>query len=208
MADTEKGFFIPHPEFQPLITYREVERSPLLIIRQTHALLGLYYRGAIRNPQPATDYLRDYTMEYLKVAEEGSATLYSREGKLNVQILDLEIREAAQHAFVVFAHLPDKARSPFLPQGFSRHSGTLSAPETRDQFLARIKELKNGILQIVIGKVEPYATLEAYPSLLRTFKFFEVGNELPVKLTDDERKQERLERERFNDLLGGIDISL
>lgn len=207
MADLEKDFFTPNrANFQPVIGYREIEKSPPLVVRQTNALLGLYYHGAIRNPKPAKDYLHDYTLGYLKAAEEGSAVVYDRVGHAALDI-DLETREAARFALVVLACLPDRAKSPFLPKGFSRR-GMLRAPETQDQFLARIKELKVGIWQIVEGNVEAYTTLETYPPVLRVFKFFEVGSDLPVKLTDDEKKQEQLEREKFNDLLGGIDTSI
>lgn len=207
MADPEKGFFTSnYANFQPVIDYREVEKSPPLVVRQTNTLLGLYYNGAIRNPKPAKDYLHDYTLGYLKAAEAGSAIVYDRVGHAALDI-DLETREAARYALVVLAYLPDQAKSPFLPKGFSRR-GMLRAPETQDQFLARIKELKVGIWQIVEGNVEPHVTLEACPTVLRVFKFFEVGSDLPVKLTVDERKQEQLEREKFNDLLGGVDISM
>lgn len=208
MTDLENGFCLPHhEEFQSVIGYREIEKSPPLVARQTHTLLGLYSQGAIRNPRPARDYLEDYTLEYLKAAEAGSGILYDQTGNLKPQEIDLETREAASHAFVVLAHLPDKATSPFLPLGFSR-KGMLAAPTTKEQFLARIKELKIGLWQIADGNLSPHATLEAYPSLLRVCKFFEVGNGLLVRLTDDEIKQEGSERERFNDLLGGIDTSL
>lgn len=186
-------------EFQPVIGYREIEKSPPLVVRQTYTLLGLYYQGAIRNPQPARDYLHDYTLEYLKAAKEGSYNLYDQIGQLALQEIDLEIREAAHHAFVILAHLPDRSSSPYLPKGFSRR-GMLRAPTTLNQFLARIRGLKVGIWQIAEGEVEPYATLEAYPPILRVFKFFEVGSSLPVRLTDDEKKQEQLEREKLSDL--------
>ncbi|GEM_PF-1804525 len=208
MTDIEKGFSLPHPtEFQPVIGYREIEKSPPLVVRQTHTLLGLFHQGAIRNPEPARDYLQDYTLGYLKAAEVGSDILYDQLDQFNVQEIDLETREAASHAFIVLAHLPDKATSPFLPKGFSRR-GMLKAPTTREEFLAKITELKVCIWQVVVGEVAPRATLEAYPPILRTFKFFEVGNELPVKLTDEEIKQEKLERERFNDFLGGVNTSI
>jgi len=211
MADIEKDFFVPHQsEFQPVIGYREMEKSPHFVVRQTHTLLGLYYQGVIRNSgnsKPAKDYLHDFTLGYLEAAEEGSSTLCNQIGEIITSDIDLETREAAHYAFVVFAYLPDKARSPYLAKGFSR-KGMLKAPTTQRQFLTRIKELRVVIQQVVAGEVKPHTTLEARPPVLRTFKFFEVGNELPVKLTNDEKKQEQLEREKFNDLLGGIDISL
>lgn len=208
MTDIENSFCLPHrEEFQPVIGYREIKKSPPLVVRQTHTLLGLFYQGAIRNPEPARDYFKDYTIGYLKAAEDGSYVLFDKTGQLIAQEVDLETREAASHAFVILAHLPDRATSPFLPNGFSRR-GMLVAPTTQEQFLARIKELKIGLWQISDGNINPYATLEADPHILRVFKFFEVGNGLLVKLTADEREQEQLKREEFNDLLGGINTSL
>lgn len=208
MTDIENGFCIPfREEFQPVIGYREIEKSPPLVVRQTHTLLGLFYQGAIRNPEPARHYFKDYTLGYLKAAEEGSPVLFDKTGPLIAQEIDLETREAASHAFVVLAHLPDEATSSFLPNGFSRR-GMLAAPTTKDQFLARIKELKIGLWQIVDGNLSPHATLEADLPLLRVCKFFEVGSGLLVRLTADEREQEQLKREEFNDLLGGIDTSI
>lgn len=203
MTDPERGFFVPHAEFQAVIGYRDVEKSPPLVVRQTNTLLGLYHSGVIRNPGLAKDYFHDYTLDYLKAAEEGSSALYYSidEG------IDPEIREAAGHAYVVFSQLPDRSSSYYHPKGFSR-VGALRPPSSQRQYLSRIRELGLGIWQVVDGQVEPNATLEAYPPILRTFKFFEVGGNLPIRLTPDERKQEQIDREKFNDFLGGIDISL
>lgn len=211
MADNEKDFFVPHqPGFQSIIGYKDIEKSPSFVVSQTHALLRFFYQGIIqkmiRNSKLAEAYLHDYTLGYLEAAEEGSSTLYNQIGGVVTPDIDLETREAAHYAFVVMANLPDMAKSPYLAKGFSK-KGMLKAPTTQRQFVTRIRELRVSIQQVVAGKVKPHVTLEAYPPVLRTFKFFEVGNELPVKLTDDERKQEMIERERFNDLLGGIDIS-
>lgn len=208
MADIEKSFFVPNrDDFQPIIGYREVVKSPQVVVRQTNTLLGLYYQGAIRDPDQAKSYLCEYTLGYLNAAEEGSDLLYERFGQFTGQDIDLETKEAADYTLVVLACLPDRAKSPFLPNGFSR-SGMLKPPTTRVQFLTSIRELKIGIRQVVIGDIEPYATLEAYPAVLRVFNFFEVGSRLPMRLMDDEKKYERIEREKFNDLLGGIDISI
>ncbi|MDO8638767.1 MAG: hypothetical protein Q7R43_04275 [Candidatus Daviesbacteria bacterium] len=208
MSGQENGFFTLYNDtFQPVVGYKETEKSPLLVVRQTHTLLELYYRGAISNPKPAKDYLHDYTLGYLKSAEEGSGAYYDRFGQFTVKDVDLEAREAAGHALVVLSCLPDQTKSPFLPKGFSRR-GMLKAPETHDQFLKRMKELKIGIWDVVEGHVEPNATLEAYPKTLRVFKFFEVGSRLPINLTESEKKIAIIEREKFNDLLGGIDTSV
>lgn len=133
-------------------------------------------------------------------------TIYNRKGLIR-EDLDLETREIAHHAFIVFANLSDNLASRFLPNGFSKR-GMLKAPETREDFLKRIEELKIGIWQVVEGKVEPRTTLEAYPRLLRTYGFFRVGSTLPIRMSEDEKKKEKMKIEEFNDLLKGIDISL
>ncbi|MBI2019234.1 hypothetical protein HYS95_01015 [Candidatus Daviesbacteria bacterium] len=208
MADSERDLFVPNKfNFQSVIGYREVEKSPPVVVRQTHTLLGLYYQGVIRNSEPAQEYLHDYTLGYLKAAADGAPAYYEQIKGQSVHEVDLETREATDYAAVIMSFLPDKAKSAIYPQGFSK-KGSLKPPATLEEFLERIKELRIGVWLVVVGDVEPRTTLEAYPPLLRTFKFFEVGNRLPVKLTDDERKQETLEREKFNDLLGEIDISL
>lgn len=173
-------------KFQEVIGYREPEKSPFIVVRQTDALLRLFYSGAIHRPGLARDYFHDYTISYLKEAEKGSGALYDGQGNL-VPDVDLETREAADHALVVFTHMHDRATSPFLPKGFSKR-GMLGAPTTHRQFLARIKELKIGIWQVVEGRVQPYATLEVSPRLLRIFKFFEVGTNLPLKLIESAEK--------------------
>lgn len=177
-----------------------------MVAKQTSALLELFYQGAIHKPDLARDYFHDYTLSYLRKAEEGMGTIYNRKGLIR-EDLDLETREIAHHAFIVFANLSDNLASRFLPNGFSKR-GMLKAPETREDFLKRIEELKIGIWQVVEGKVEPRTTLEAYPRLLRTYGFFRVGSTLPIRMSEDEKKKEKMKIEEFNDLLKGIDISL
>lgn len=193
-------------EFQPVIRYKNYEKSPAVIAAQTCTLLELYYQGAIHQPELAKDYFQNYTLFYLKKAEEGTDTLYDRKGAVYRE-LDLEVKEVSHHAFIVFAHLPDSMTSRFLPMGFSR-KGMLRAPRTKDEFLKRVEEIKIGIWQTVEGDIEPRTTLEAYTPLLRTYGFFKVGSKLPIRMLEDEKKKERMEKEKFNDLLDGINVSL
>ena len=207
MADQEREIFLPQGhEFQSVVGYRDWSRMPSVVARQTNALLDLLHQNALPNLGPARYYLGKYTLEYLKRAEGGSGILYDNKGFLKEGI-DLEVREAATHAYVVFGHLPDMVQSPFVPKGFSRR-GMLRAPETRDEFLNRIKELKIGLWNVIAGEVAPQATLEAYPPLMRTFGFFKVGGDLPIRLSDSERVIDQIEREKFNDFLGGMNVSL
>lgn len=207
MANYENEIVLPRGQaFQAVIGYRDPDRIPPLVARQTSTLLSLFHQGAIYKPDLAIDYLRGYALNYLNMAEKGVDAVYDRTSS-SFEEFDVEVTEAADFAYVIFAHLPGLVKSPWLPNGFSRR-GMLKAPETEKEFLGRIRELKIGIWQVVGGEMEPQTTLEAYPSLLRTFGFFKVGGELPIKLSEDERKMEAMGRERFNDLLGGIDVSL
>lgn len=104
-------------EFQPVVGCREFEASPFVVVKQTNTLLGLFNQGAIRKPELAKDYFHDYTFNYLKAAEEGSGALYDAEGIL-LQDVDLEVREAAHHTFVVFAWMHQIANHLFYPRDF------------------------------------------------------------------------------------------
>ncbi|MDO8621339.1 MAG: hypothetical protein Q7R31_03605 [Candidatus Levybacteria bacterium] len=208
MLEFERRFSAPQsPEFQPIIGYREFEKSPWIVVKQTNALLELFNKGVIRKPGPAKEYFRDYTFQsYLTRAEEGSAVLYDDQKQSHTDV-DLETREATRHALVVFAWMRDRTKSPFLPKGFSR-KGMLKPPMTQEEFMKRIREMKITILQVVEGNIQSHVTPEAHPAFLRTFKFFEVGSDLPIKLAPDEKEREKIAKDKFNDLLRGIDISL
>ena len=84
----------------------------------------------------------------------------------------------------------------------------LRAPSTKKQFLKRVRELKVTLWQVVDGGMDSHATLETYPPFLRTFNFFEVGSRLPIQSAPDQREQDKLAKDKFDELLSGIDISL
>jgi len=194
-------------EFQPVIKYKDFAKSPAMIVKQTCLLIDLSLQGVtIPKSDMMKDYLQDYTLFYLRKAEKGVDTIYDRKEAV-FKDLDLETKEAAHHAFIIFAHLPDNMTSRFLPNGFSRR-GMLKAPVTKDEFLSKIEEIKIGLWQILDGKMQPQTTLEAYPRFLRTYGFFKVGSNLPMKMSEDEKKKEQIEREKFEDILKDIKISL
>lgn len=208
MADMEKKIYSPQQsqEFQPIIKYKDAEKSPIMIASQTWTLLGLLHQGAIRKPELAKDYLHDYTFPYLNQAEKGCNTLFDRKGKV-FEDIDLETKEAAHHAFIVFAHMPDQMTSAFLPMGFSRRIGMLKAPATKDEFLDKIEEIKIEVWRTADGRVNPGATLEAFPRLLRTYGFFRIGSMLPIKQTESEQKKEQIEKEKFEEFLKDVNVS-
>ena len=195
-------------EFSKRVYFYDPEKSPLLVASQTFTLLSLFRQQAIRKPDLAKDYFRDYTMNYLDRARDGSDIIYNKEG-ITPEIEDMAIKEASHHALVVFAHLHANLKSRFLPDGFSRR-GILKAPETKDEFLRRIEEIKIGVWQIMETKFDfdDEIFLNARSLSLKAYGFFRVGSELPIKLPEDEKKKEQMEKEKFNDLLEGIDVRL
>ncbi len=203
----EKGeFYLPNrTEFQSVITYKDASKSPPLVVRHTHNLLGLFYQGVNVNPQPAQDYLRSHSLDYFNSAIEGSSSLYDRFGALKE--VELEAREAAHHALVVFSFMRERAKSQFFPVGFSS-KGILRAPATHREYIRRMRELQAGIAQVATGMVHPRTILETNPALFRVFKFFEVGSELEIKLTESEEKQKKMQTEQLNELLGDSQIDL
>lgn len=215
----KENFFIPRQrELRLIADDRDHEKSPSVVVKQTDTLLRLFYQGVINKPGPAKEYLHDYTINaYLKKAEKGSVSIYDKSGQSHDEIDSTE-EEAARHAFSVFAHMPDKAKSHFLPKGYSRRL-MLKAPGTQGEFSTRIKELKFIIWQVVEGIFDSHVSLEAYPSRFRTYQFFEVANGLPMSLTlnEDEAKREqednkkiaeKIAKRKLENLLGDIDVTL
>jgi hypothetical protein len=203
----ERKIIRPEPhEFQRVIKYKEFAKSPTMIVKQTNMLLELLYNGALVKTDYAKDYIHDYSFLYVRKAEEGADTIYDKKGEVSSD-LNLETTETAHHAFVVFAHLPDKMTSNFLPDGFSR-KGMVRAPETKDEFMGRLEELKVGLWQVLDGGVVAKATLEAHPRLLRTYGFFSVGSKLPIRESESEQKKLQMEKEKFEELIKDVKISL
>jgi len=207
MIDDERNLWVPQPE-QVLsrVEYRDWNRSPAVIIRKTNELFKLCSGGMVGDPRPAKKYFKDYTFGFFDQAKQGSASLYDRLGT-EKEGIDLEVREAADYAHVVFGHMHEMTTSPYLPMGFSRR-GMLKAPEDRAAFLKRIDELKIGVWNFTEGLADSRVVFDGRPWILRTSSFFNVGSHIPMSLPDSEAVLAQLERNKFNDLLGGMNISL
>jgi len=178
MFSPEMGMIRP-PDSRPIGVFKSLEEFPDIgIVRHTDELLDNYYYG-MRSHQEIGSYLQDTTMPYLRRAEGGSSTVYNREGELPEGVA-FDSADSAHHAFVVLAVLSDKMTSPLLPNGFSKR-GVLRAPETREEYLRRIRELKFGVWQIAEAIMKPRTNLMSHPAFLRTFAFFRVASELPLK---------------------------
>lgn len=182
--------------------YRNLDIPPVLVTRTTHTLLEFYQNGQMRDHNKARAFFLRETVPYLKAAEVGSRVIF-RPGRVCFERQELETAEAADHAQAVFSALPEYMDSDFMPNGYSR-IGTLRPPQTRGEYVLRIRELRAGIRQVGERKIEPGTHLDGNPALLRTFGFFRVASELPFKSKTDESKTKPITESRFNSLLGGV----
>lgn len=200
MAGPEGALLIPQ-RFEPE-AYRNLDIPPVLVTRTTHTLLEFYQNGQMRDHEKARAFFLRETVPYLKAAEVGSRVIF-RPGRVCFERQELETAEAADHAQAVFSALPEYLTSDFMPEGYSR-TGTLRPPQTRGEYVFRIRELRAGIRQVGEREMDPEMHLDGNPILLRTFGFFKVASELPFKSKTDEAKTNPISEARFNALLGEV----
>lgn len=198
MAILENGCYIPD-NFQAVVGYRDYEQSPIRVVTQTSDLLDIYFRGSFINTNPLKKYLMEMTLGYLHRAEQGFYIFADKTSKLSredfkavtkdsrayLQKPDIESNEAFGHSLVIFSCLPEFTSQGFLAHGFSRRQ-TLCPPETTLEFLGRIRELRREVGKIARGERETDSPIQADDALLRTYVFFKVGSNLPVKLSENE----------------------
>ncbi len=162
--------------FQPHIGYRDFERSPFVVTTQTFELLELHNLGIISNFSAGRDYLKDFTADYIRKAEDNCDLIFDRSGK-HIDNTDVELREAVVHAYTVFSWLPDMTAIPavdVLKDGFARN-GMLKSPLERDEFKIRTRELKIELAKIAFGTTGLNRYSELGMSFFRTYTFFKVA---------------------------------
>lgn len=179
MVRTESEMLLPHEQQIPR-GHRRLEDYPgTQIAQQTHVLLNLIKDGRLRNPRSAKDFLEGETFDYLKAAQNGSLSLFNWRGIL-FEDVDLTIGDAAHHAFVVFAAIPDNP-PPFQSERDKiLWRSKFEVPKTRDDFLWRLRELRVEVGKMAEGRVKPGTPFSDEPPLFRTFGFFKVASELPL----------------------------
>lgn len=192
--------------FQPIPGYEDIQRAPYAVVSQTDLLLRLYSEKAIRQPEIARGYLKEYALGFLDATTRGVARVFTKD-KTIIDAQPLDINEAADFTNVVFAWMHYFATSRLLPNGFSRR-GMLQAPTTRKEFVQRTTEIKRELAFIVAGLRDHDMPLETNPSSLRTHTFFHVGAIIPLKFPDSKRELEEKEKEVFDRLLGNTNIDL
>ena len=181
------------------------EYAGIAIARQTNTLLDLLHRGEIRFPKPARDYLEGYTFDYLTQAQKGSLALYNWRGIL-FDDTDPQLGDAAHHAQVVFSVLPTYGMDLYPAHYKTAIGNALEAPKKRDDFLQRIRELRTVIWQMAEGIIPAGTSMNESLQVWRTFRFFRVASELPIKSTTDESKIQPMTEERFNKLLADVSL--
>jgi len=205
----ERGRF--KSEFQSKPVYKEPERSPFVVVGQTYNILKLYAAN-LPNRSPAEEYLKNYTLAYIRTAEFNTDSIFNSN---NIPIkVDLESREAASHAYTVFGSIPELTTIPSIPalkNGFSKR-GILRAPGTKEEYLSRTREIKVELARIVNGVTPPGDIMRtARFSLLRTLVFFRVGALLQPDFHFSPGEKEILdrqeeEREKINKMMQDIDM--
>ncbi len=203
----EDGSNLGH--FEPTPGWRDIENSPSEAVVQTSKYLDLYLNGPLNNPEIASHFLRDITFPYLTRTLQGlSAIVNVSEPGISLNWTgavshftgreDVEDIEAAGYSLVVFSKMPDLP-STVLPKGYSRR-GFLRPPSTKQEFFARVEELRKTVYRIEKGQVIGCVDFELMHDvrLARTLAFFKTGALLPKILPDRDRL-------RFHKILDDIE---
>lgn len=194
--------------FETVPKYKDLQRVPNTVVKQTHATLGLYRRQILPDTNHAEEYLRGYTFPFLDNAVKGAGIIFER-NKASKTVPDKEVTEAADLSNVIFSCMPELAKFRYLPNGFSRR-GMLHPPDNKEKFIQRIDEIRYQIAFIVSGLREVSTPLKTSTATFRAMTFFKVGNMLPdhfSKNSVQEKAPDALGREYINKLLEGIQIN-
>nr|MBI5455523.1 hypothetical protein [Candidatus Levybacteria bacterium] len=198
------AFNLSWQRFEAYPTYGDLDRAPKTVVTQTDSMIQLLNAGVV--PQDLIqNYLLNYTVPFLVSAANGIKRVYDQE-IASVISLPVETSEAADFTNIVFSWMHYFARSRYLPDGFSKR-GILRAPQTEREFIRRIVELKDGVLEIADGKKSRGTFLESSPQALRIYTFFKVGSSMPLKFIESDRERREHESDILGKLLDGIDTS-
>lgn len=222
MARPESGYT---PAFQEVISYPDYALSPANVTTHTADVLDFYFESGVGNLDPARDYLRNVTLPFLRnaqkgfvhqvgavdrlglISEEDYQMIAQRKERFGNEELDPLEHEAFGYTLVTFSALPEVAKHPNVPTGFSKR-GLLAPPATAKEFLWRIDEMGMQVAQLAAGYISPYETPEKNQSLWRTRLFFEVGRELPEFYDDNQKNTQLFVQDTVSRLLDGIDVEI
>ncbi len=192
------------PKEKKLFQYEDPARSPFVVTMQTHKVIRLLAGNSIPDFTHGIDYVQNYTFPYLETAINNSQLIFDKDGVMQEKV-DPKSREAAAHAFVIFAWMPDLTSAPnvsALKDGFSRR-GMLRAPQNRKEYITKIREMQME-LSAFLNREGPFSK----NGYLRTIVFFRIGAFLApdTKLTPRERKIRERENEILSKILKDVDI--
>lgn len=200
-------------EIQPLPSPEDSTHSPQVIATKTNLLLGLYYRGALIDPSYAQDYLKEYTLPFLKRARQGSdrvGKIFNVDRRIAIDMQPVDKNEAADATLCYLTWLHKLTETEYLEMGFSK-DGMLRAPRNKQEFEEQVDEFTRIINRVVNNPRNPPRMSFAE---WKTSAFFWVGSYFPYDhtLVNSREEEEVLretwgreeERRKFNDLLKDI----
>ena len=188
--------------FQAYPTYEDPARVPKIVVSQTESIIGLMAHGGL-SPKFVKDYIVNYTFPYLKTAAQGAGRVFDT----TLVIADSqtpEMNEAADFTNIVFGWMHYFATSQYLPNGFARR-GMLRAPQDRDEFVRRLREIKFQLNGMASGVISTEMTLDTSVAAFRTYQFLKVGATMPLKFPETEREKAEHARYMMAKMLEGID---
>lgn len=212
----------------------EVVYDPVAVASQTFDVLENYLAGGYDGKEELL-YLATDTKAYVRRAQRGIHMDFTARARFSQaefrrfiataesaakSTTPEEDRHAFQHAVVIMSLLPE-----YFDIGFYSRNGRLTPPRDRFQFMDRLNEIDEVLAEFLGLKVSPGTNPETDASLLRTYAFFKVSKDIPLKygLSKKEVKdllaasrpllQEKLEadnrsREQFDKLLRDTKIDL
>lgn len=207
----ERGITIPE-SFQTLQELRHVDESPLVVAHQTHTVLALFAKKILSpNSQLSLNvafveyYLKRYTLPYIDKAKKGSRNLFKHD-EPHAVVSNTNVQEAAQHALVVLSYIPTWLHTGQNENPLSRN-GIFWVPATEGEFIEKIEEVGSEVEKIASGQTTPQDTDKPSFPLLRTYAFFKVGAQLPLKISlEGEKTAQDKARNFINNLLKDIQI--
>ncbi|GDX62038.1 hypothetical protein LBMAG33_3480 [Candidatus Levyibacteriota bacterium] len=218
------GEDLHHQKIIERINYTDNSRSPFQVVESTAKLLDLYFTPVINlDPSLARNYFANATLGFAWQAEKGffknidkidRAKKISNEDIERFILLDkqqgqqenVEDNEAFDFTLITFGFMPEMAKHRFLPNGFSK-KGMMAPPFTTREYLLRLREIRREVTRIISGETDQKASLDNNPALLRTYWFFQVGKEIPLKIKKDYKNIKNNTEKILNKLLEDIDIN-
>ncbi len=187
-------------------TFEVIARTPKTVVSQTDAMIDLFWRGKL-SYDFLQNYVSTYTAPFLESAAQGAERVFER--RLDRYSIfsapeDLRVNEAADFSNMVFGWMHYFAQSAFLPNGFAKN-GLLKAPQTREEFVHRLREIKFQLALILTGDKDRSKPIESDMPALRTYHFFRVGAVMPLKFPESEKEKEERTEEMMKTILEDID---